>query len=176
MFEIQLEDGSPFSSRPPDFTTLRARLDAANKTLEYLGEDVVVTDEAQASARKLLSVENKSVSPADLSDPATIVHVRNLLSEYDKQIVYDAVQLRNFVTNKLIAEASNPDARIRMKSLELLGKIGDVGLFTERSEVTIRQRPTEEIERMLREKLMKVIDADPVTPVLKATETRDMPA
>jgi hypothetical protein len=49
-----------------------------------------------------------------------------------------------------------------MKALELLGKISDVGLFTEKTEITMRHRPTEELEQLLRERLTKVIEAEPV--------------
>jgi hypothetical protein len=49
-----------------------------------------------------------------------------------------------------------------MKSLELLGKISDVGLFTDKTEITMRHRPTEELEQMLRERLTKVLEAEVV--------------
>ena len=42
----------------------------------------------------------------------------------------------------------------------MLGKISDVGLFTDKTEITMRHRPTEELEQMLRERLTKVIEAD----------------
>jgi len=76
--------------------------------------------------------------------------------------VKSAQQMRTYVTNKLIAETANPDPRIRMKSLELLGKISDVGLFTDKTEITMRHRPTEELEQMLRERLTKVLEAEVV--------------
>jgi hypothetical protein len=56
-------------------------------------------------------------------------------------------------------DSTNPDPRIRLKCYELLGKISDVGLFTDKTEVTMRHRPTEELEQLLRERLMKTLDA-----------------
>jgi hypothetical protein len=85
-----------------------------------------------------------------------------LLNEYDKVVVKSASQIRTYVTNKLIAETANPDPRIRMKSLELLGKISDVGLFTDKTEITMRHRPTEELEQLLRERLTRVIEGEVV--------------
>ena len=41
------------------------------------------------------------------------------------------------VTNKLLLESENDDPRIRIRALELLGKISDVGLFAEKSRVTL---------------------------------------
>jgi hypothetical protein len=46
--------------------------------------------------------------------------------------------------------------------LELLGKISDVGLFTDKTEITMRHRPTEELEQLLRERLTKVLEAEVV--------------
>jgi hypothetical protein len=40
----------------------------------------------------------------------------------------------------------------------MLGKISDVGLFTDKTEVTMRHRPTEELEQLLRERLTKTIE------------------
>jgi hypothetical protein len=77
-------------------------------------------------------------------------------------VIKSAQQIRTYVTNKLIMESANADPRIRMKSLEMLGKISDVGLFTDKTEITMRHRPTEELEQMLRERLTKVLEAEVV--------------
>jgi hypothetical protein len=60
------------------------------------------------------------------------------------------------VTNKLIIETENADPRVRLRALELLGKITDVGLFTERKEVTVTHQNTGDIQEKLREKLEKL--------------------
>jgi hypothetical protein len=99
-------------------------------------------------------------------------------------VVKNAVQIRTFVTNKLILESSNPDARVRIRALELLGKISDVGLFTERSEVTVTHRSTEELRKSLREKLdslrsrvspQEISDATVITPVPTPSEEDSIP-
>jgi hypothetical protein len=54
-------------------------------------------------------------------------------------------------------ESDNNDARIRMKALELLGKISDVGLFSERTEVTVTNKSTSELEEVLKSKLKKLM-------------------
>ena len=46
-------------------------------------------------------------------------------------------------------------------ALELLGKISDVGLFTEKSEVTITHQTTEDIKEKLRGKLAKLVNPQP---------------
>ena len=83
--------------------------------------------------------------------------MRSILQEYDMQVVHEAKTLRHYVTNKLIVESDNMDARIRMKALELLGKISDVGLFSERTEVTVTNKSTSELEDVLKSKLKKLM-------------------
>jgi hypothetical protein len=61
------------------------------------------------------------------------------------------------VTNRLLEESQNPDPRIRIRALELLGKHSDVGLFTDRSEVTITHQSTDELKARLRAKLQRLI-------------------
>ena len=61
------------------------------------------------------------------------------------------------VTNRLLEESQNPDPRIRIRALELLGKHSDVGLFSDRSEVTITHQSTDELKARLRAKLQRLI-------------------
>jgi hypothetical protein len=42
----------------------------------------------------------------------------------------------------------------------MLGKISDVGLFTDKTEITMRHRPTEELEQLLRERLTRVVESE----------------
>jgi len=64
------------------------------------------------------------------------------------------------VTNKLIEETENPDPRIRIRALELLGKISDVGLFAEKSEVTVTHQTTDDLKDTLREKLSRLVNPE----------------
>ena len=90
--------------------------------------------------------------------PAEIVLANDMLKKFSHRVVQDAADVRNFVTNKLILESDNADSRIRVRALELLGKIGDVGLFTERTEVTVTHQSTDELREQLREKLSKMVE------------------
>ena len=93
--------------------------------------------------------------------PASVRLTRNIIDEFNHSVVESAKQLRNLVTNKLIIESENPDPRVRMRALELLGKISDVGLFTEKSEVTITHQTTDDIKEKLRGKLAKLVNPQP---------------
>jgi hypothetical protein len=66
---------------------------------------------------------------------------------------------------------------VRIRALELLGKITDVGLFTEKSEVTINHRSTQDLTTSLREKIRRLMmpeDAQDVEGVEVAGETIDV--
>jgi hypothetical protein len=65
--------------------------------------------------------------------------------------------LRRFITNKLIEDAGLADPRHRLKALELLGKISDVGLFAEKTEITVKNLTNEDLELQIKSKLYKIL-------------------
>jgi len=159
MYMPEIDLDVPIADFPPTFEDLQDRVDAAFAAIATLGVDVEVSDEDIETAQAVVTGAKKPTEVL-LSSPGTVVHIKAILSEYDKAVVESAAQIRTFVTNKLILESESADPRIRIKALELLGKISDVGLFTEKTEITMRHRPTEELEQLLRERLMKTLDAD----------------
>lgn len=114
-------------------------------------ENIEVTDADSREAARMFATSTIPYKPAPR--PGAILKLEALLTQYDHQVVETATQLRTYVTNKLIEESGGPDAKIRIKALELLGKIGDVGLFAEKIEVSIKEKRTEEIDALLKEKL-----------------------
>jgi len=158
---VEIDTDVPYATYPPTFETLQARVGAAFNSLAEIAESVEVTDEDISIARSLFTGSQRPTN-AILSSPGTVVHLKAILDEYDKAVVQSAAQLRTYVTNKLIEDSTNPDPRIRIKCYELLGKISDVGLFTDKTEVTLKHRPTEELEQLLRERLMKTLEGEVV--------------
>ncbi len=163
MYTVLIDTDVPISDFTPTYEDLGERIAAAMATLGDLNAEVRPTKDDQNTARAIFTGA-KLPTPADLSSSGVILQVAALLSEYDKVVVKSAAQLRIYVTNRLILESDSPDARIRMRALELLGKISDVGLFTDKTEITMRHRPTEELEQMLRERLTRVVDASTFNP------------
>ena len=92
--------------------------------------------------------------------PASMVLTNKILTEFSHEIVAQSVHIRNLVTNKLILMTESPDARIKIKSLELLGKISDVGLFTDKTEVTVTHQSTDDLRSRLKRKLHRLILPD----------------
>lgn len=139
------------------------------KLLEEHGLDIDPTDEDKEAAATLAMAyakdpekTNKQAKHKNLAKltPATLVQTRSILDEFGHLVAQQASEIRHLVTNKLIMETENPDARVRLKALELLGKISDVGLFTDRTEVTITHQSTDDLKAKLREKLEKLKAVD----------------
>lgn len=166
---VSIDTDVPFADYPPTFEDLQARINAAFNSVAEIYDDVPVTDVDATTARGVLS---GTIKPTEviLSSPGTVVQLKAILDEYDKTVVQSAQQIRTYVTNKLIEDSTHPDPRIRLKCYELLGKISDVGLFTDKTEVTMRHRPTEELEQLLRERLTKTIEMVEEAPKLPTVE------
>jgi hypothetical protein len=171
MYTPVIDFDVPLADYSPTFESLETRVAAAMAALvdtNNLPAPNEVSETDKHKAREVF-LGNELASDEDLSSPGMVVYLQSLLSEYDTVVIKSAAQLRTYVTNNLLKETANPDPRIRMKSLELLGKISDVGLFTDKTEITMRHRPTEELEQMLRERLTKVLEAEVVDNTLKPT-------
>ena len=155
-----------FESEEP--TTLDKRVKVAANTIKFLvdaGAEIPVSTSEKKEAEEIFKdFTNPDVTPPlnaatnkALSVPATVQHLYAMLSDYDHQVVQEAVQLRRFVTNKLIEDAGLSDPRHRLKALELLGKISDVGLFSEKTEITVKHLSQEDLESEIKSKLYKIL-------------------
>jgi hypothetical protein len=111
---------------------------------------------------------------AKIETPAAVRHLVGMLTAYDWEFVHQAKELRGYAVAKLLEECESPNANIRLKALGLLGKVTEVGLFTEKIEVKKTDMTEEEIDQRLKEKLAKfmdVSDAD-VTDITEITEVK----
>ena len=156
----------PFDTKPEDIDDFREKAHAMFQTVEELannGLQVEVTDSDKAEARMLFAA-SKSPAPKTAT-PGTIVHLESILNEWDQEVLDVGRRLRNYVTNKLIAETVDPDPKVRLKSLELLGKVSNVGLFAERVDINVTHRTIHDIESDLKKTLElftgQVIDVEP---------------
>ena len=155
-----------FESEEP--TTLDKRVKVAANTIKFLvdaGAEIPVSTSEKKEAEEIFKdFTNPDVTPPlnaatkqALNVPATVQHLYAMLSDYDHQVVQEAVQLRRFVTNKLIEDAGLSDPRHRLKALELLGKISDVGLFSEKTEITVKNLSQADLETEIKSKLYKIL-------------------
>jgi len=180
MQEIQIEPdlAIPFPDDDQKLANFIERAQAACNTAQLLELDTTPTDEdlevAETIAYAVAGNEdkvNRTITTAKASNikPATYHAVNDILKEFSTKVVDNATQIRLLVTNKLLLESVNEDPRIRIRALELLGKITDVGLFTEKSEVTINHRSNKELVESLRSKIHRLMTPTDVEDV-KAVE------
>lgn len=168
--QLTPESGVPFNKHAPKLD-LKDRAAACTKTIELLSQHGLEADSSDedrdtAAALAVAYAQNpektsKATTTARAAQltPAVIRETHKILDEFGRQVVESALTVRHLVTNKLILETENPDARVRIKALELLGKMSDVGLFTDKSEVTITHQTTDDLKEKLRRKLQKLTAA-----------------
>tara|TARA_R100001163_G_scaffold18456_2_gene16316 strand:+ start:43 stop:684 length:642 start_codon:yes stop_codon:yes gene_type:complete len=166
---INPELGVPLDKEEPSLD-LKDRVEAASNTaleLEEQGLEIEITKEDKDVASKLAIAyadnpekTSKKASHKNISTltPASLLLTNSILQEFGQSVVDSALQVRHLVTNKLLLESENADPRVRIRALELLGKISDVGLFAEKSEVTITHQSTDDLREKLRSKLEKLVN------------------
>jgi hypothetical protein len=140
----------PFDTTPEEIEDFRTKAHAYFETIQELvkqGADISITAQDKAASHQIMA-EGKLPPVKDLT-PGTIINLEAILSEWDHEVLDVSRRLRNYITNKLIAESVDPDPRQRMKALENLGKISSVGLFSERIDITVTHRTVEDIEAEL---------------------------
>ena len=118
----------PFDTTPEEITDFREKARALFDTVQELisqGAEVEITTEDKALAHKAFA--EKKLPSAKHVTPGAILNLEAILSEWDHEVLDVNRRLRNYVTNKLILESSDPDPKVRLKSLELLGKTSGVG-------------------------------------------------
>jgi hypothetical protein len=154
---------------------LQARLNAAAMTAAMLAEHGLAIPEPSredmdtaagiaASYAHNPTSTSRTTSTTRMT-PSALILTQQILDDYAHQIVKSSVQIRHLVTNKLLQETENPDAKIRLRALELLGKQADVGLFSEKQEITVTHQTTDDLKSKLREKLLRLRDVTPMEEV-----------
>lgn len=122
------------------------------------GSDVEISESDKEEAREFMKdIDNPAKVP---TTQKPLVHLHYMLAEYDHKVIENAVQLRTFATNKILEEVNNSDPKVRLRALELIGKMPEVGLFTDKKEIVIKHKSVEELEEQLREKFAKVLEGD----------------
>lgn len=156
----------PYEPEEP-YMDLRDRALAACNTITEVGLDIEITKESKDEGAALATAYAESPEEASKKasnkkmatlTPASLAMAGSILNEFGQSVVESASTVRNLVTNKLILETENPDPRVRLKALELLGKISDIGLFSEKTEVKITHKSAEDVRNRLRSKLSKLAD------------------
>ena len=82
-----------------------------------------------------------------------------MVTAYQWRFIEQAEQLRSMSVAKIVKETDHPDARIRLKALEMLGKVTEVALFTDRVQIKTDEISDEELDAKIKEKLSRYMGA-----------------
>ena len=177
---LKIEYESEVLDAPADGFTPIKKIDAVDllegqiQTTDWLKELGASTDEEvlehaqEEIARDAFKalVANPTEAKAALQKvtlPPAIQKIVGMLTAYDWAFVEQAKELRGMAVAKIVEETDHPDARVRLKALEMLGKVTEVGLFTERISVKKEDMSDDELDQKIRDKLaqlQKTVDAE----------------
>jgi hypothetical protein len=185
-----LLDFNPPAATPQGVTPLNDALpqeivDAQLNTTEWLEQMGAPSSEdadkaaAAAAAQQAFGAlatqtpEEQRKALVQIKTPAAVRHLTGMLTAYDWEFVQQAKELRGYAVAQILEETKHPDAKIRLKALDMLGKVTEVALFTERMEIKKTDLSDAEIEAKIKEKIgrfMQVTDVEDVVDVVEAEE------
>lgn len=112
-----------------------------------------------------------------LKAPDAVQHLVGMLTAYDWEFVNHAKELRNFAVGKILEDCEHPKPEVRLKALGLLGKVTEVGLFTDKVEITKKDMSDEELDAKIRERMSRLRELrDLAAPAAPVTDVEAKPA
>ena len=171
------EFDDPYEAAP---TTLLSAQATTASILEQLGSpEHILQEDEKHNARTAFATTLTPAAPKEqtnaailrLKTPEAVKHLAGMLSQYDWDFVEQAKELRGYVVAQLLEETRHKDPRIRLKALELTGKLTEVASFTERSEVIHKQEDHSVIEERLRARLKSML---PPVQEIQDTEVKEI--
>lgn len=158
----------PYDTSPEKPNTVLEDITATSNTIDLqkaLGVEFNL-DSADLEREKTLIKEVVNGKNAkNLAMPNTAFAASAFLKTYGAQLAMDVTQARAAITNKLMEIANCGDPRYELKALELLGKHSDIGIFTERSEITVNYKDPEALEAQIKERVKRLLNASVVSDI-----------
>lgn len=151
------------------------------ETIEMTEDDIAKSAEMMERIKVDGGDQTKTSKNKDLKareeakKPGIALALGHFVGYYDQQVIKDKIQLRNIAVNTFLDILQNSDdEKNKLKAAEMLGKAGD--LFTEKAEITITHKTSDELKSALRQRiemLMQMQQNRPPTPVEKAINHLD---
>jgi RPA family protein len=183
----------PVSTKPDEAETLSDHARVMGNTALLLnelgdGEAIEMTEEDVKQSTEMIkklkidggdqTKESKNKDKAarkEMTKPGVALALGHFVGYYGQQVIEDKIQLRNIAVNTLLEVLdTTDDEKNKLKAAELLGKAGD--LFTDKSEITITHKTSDELKNALRQRiemLMQMQAQKLATPVEKAMSHLD---
>jgi len=155
------------SSSPVDMLEARIKTVDLFESMGVPPDEEVIGDAIRSAAQHAFHTitatstdAQKKAAIAALNTPPAVKHLVGMLTAYDWQFIEQAQELRGYTVAKIVEETTHPDARIRLRALEMLGKVTEVALFTERIEIKKLDMSDADLEKALREKLGRLLPGE----------------
>lgn len=158
---------------PASIVDAQAATSAFLEGFDDVDPDAAVDDAQRQAAREAFTAMTAGTDVLDIRTkltqikvPQAVQHLVGMLSAYDWEFMEQAKELRGYAVSQILEETKHPDAKIRLKALDMLGKVTEVALFTERIEVKKTALSDSDLDAKIKEKLnrfMGVIDAEDVS-------------
>lgn len=145
--------------------TLNAQIKTSSwlKELSQDDEEILSTAQEEKVNRAFNALVNSDPRAKqrllELELPEEIQNAIGMVTAYQWKFVEQAEELRSMAISHIVKEIQHPDARIRLKALEMLGKVTEVALFTDRISVKSEEVSDEELDARIKEKLGKYMGA-----------------
>jgi hypothetical protein len=158
----------PYNTAPEELSTFQDEVVVAANTaeiLEKLGSPIEINTDDIDRTVELFKSRKKATK--ELQQPNTAFAANLFLQTYANRVAADVHEIRSAISAKLMEIANCGDPRYELKALELLGKHSDIGLFTERSEITINHKSSDDLESAIKERIKRLLNSDviDVTPI-----------
>ncbi len=177
VYDIEPQSGTriPFIPKDESSSTLLDEMKLAGDTAELLvdmGAPLEADETTSSKTADLLKEAVEKRKPKHLSNINTAYAAAAFLKTYGQQLAFDVAAARSAVTHKLMELANCGDPKYELRALELLGKHSDIGLFTERSEITINYKTPEALEEAIKERVKRLLNAEiiDITPVRESLD------
>jgi hypothetical protein len=132
--------------------------------LSGLGMPYEMSEEDVMQAKELFeNVEkrkNVSTPPKELRNSNVALALSSYIGEYGRSVVATAVETRVLIHNRLLEISQCGDVKHELKAIELLGKMSDVGAFTEKSELVITHKSADDLQLAIKEKIQRLLHSD----------------
>jgi hypothetical protein len=155
----------PYSTDDEKLETFKDELAVTANTvdlMEGLGMAIEFSAEDAEKTKKLVKQAIEKQDSKALKVTNTAFAAAAFIKTYANQLALDVHQARSAITAKLMEIANCGDPRYELKALELLGKHIDIGLFSERSEITINYKDSSDLESAIKERVKRLLNAEVV--------------
>ena len=171
MLILKTDIGIPFAKGPvqegmlPKFRQRAKHVIDTISTLINAGGEIKITPQDKEDALPYAQgYKDANSLVINQKNAGILMQVENLLCAYDFQIIDQAIKTRNYILNRLILESEDDDAKIRLKALELLGKLTTVSAFDTTVKLDVTHRSIDQIDKELNSVLSRYMgDAQEVS-------------